>query len=186
MVLASRLLKGTVRERVTGSDLFAGVSEKLNAGAGARVFFLGARDETLVKIRQRMAVDYPNIVVAGTLAPPYRSRFSPAETAAMLEAIERADADVLWVGMTSPKQDLWIYQNRDRLNVRFAAGIGAGFDFYAGDVKRPRPVFRRLGLEWLPRLLNEPVRLWRRTFVSAPIFLWHVCRALMGSRRSLD
>jgi N-acetylglucosaminyldiphosphoundecaprenol N-acetyl-beta-D-mannosaminyltransferase len=91
----------------------------------------------------------------------------------MIEAVNSAKPDVLWVGMTAPKQEKWIANNISRLNVRFIGAIGAVFDFYAGKVKRSKPVFQRLGLEWLPRLINEPKRLWRRTFVSAPIFILH-------------
>jgi N-acetylglucosaminyldiphosphoundecaprenol N-acetyl-beta-D-mannosaminyltransferase len=80
---------------------------------------------------------------------------------------------VLWVGMTAPKQESWIHQLRERLDVRFAAAIGAVFDFYIGRIKRSPPAFQTLGLEWLPRLVQEPRRLWRRMFVSAPIFMWH-------------
>jgi threonine dehydrogenase-like Zn-dependent dehydrogenase len=82
-----------------------------------------------------------------------------------------------WVacgGLTAPKQEKWIYQNKDRLNVKFIGAIGAVFDFYAGTVKRPHPWFLDHGLEWLPRLLGEPRRLWKRMFVSAPLFMARV------------
>ena len=94
----------------------------------------------------------------------------------MVTAVNAAAPDVLWVGMTAPKQEKWILENHARLNVKFAAAIGAVFDFYTGKVKRSHPVFQRLGLEWLPRLIQQPRRLWRRMFVSAPIFIWHVLR----------
>ena len=107
-------------------------------------------------------------------SPPFKEVFSEEENRAMIEAVNRAGPDVLWVGMTAPKQEKWIYQNKDRLNVKFIGAIGAVFDFYAGTVKRPHPWFLDHGLEWLPRLLGEPRRLWKRMFVSAPLFMARV------------
>ena len=95
----------------------------------------------------------------------------------MIEAVNTAKPDVLWVGMTAPKQEKWIYQNRDKLDVKFIGAIGAVFDFYAGTVKRPHPIFQKMGLEWLPRLCSEPRRLWRRNFVSNPLFMLRVIKA---------
>ncbi len=177
IVLASHMLNGSIRERVSGSDLFFGVHQHMNAKGGMSVFFLGATEETLALIRQRMALDYPNIRIAGTYSPPFKRSYSPAELDEMINSINAVEPDVLWVGMTAPKQEKWIYANRTRLNVRFAGAIGAVFDFYTGRVKRSHPLFQRLGLEWLPRLVQQPRRLWRRMFVSAPIFLWHVIKA---------
>lgn len=183
IVLASRVLGGQVRERVTGSDVFFGLHTRMNAAGSMSVYFLGATEETLALIRDRMARDYPNIRVAGTYSPPFKPEYSPTELEEMIKAINAVEPDVLWVGMTAPKQEKWIYANRARLNVKFAGAIGAVFDFYTGRVKRSRPVFQRLGLEWLPRLIQQPRRLWRRMFVSAPIFLLHVFKARLGINR---
>jgi N-acetylglucosaminyldiphosphoundecaprenol N-acetyl-beta-D-mannosaminyltransferase len=180
VVLASRLLGGAIQERVTGSDIFSGLHERMNALGNMSVFFLGSTDETLTLIREKMARDYPHIRVAGTYSPPFKATYSPTELDEMINVINAAKPDVLWVGLTAPKQEKWIHENRARLNVRFAGAIGAVFDFYTGRVKRSHPVFQRLGLEWLPRLVQQPRRLWRRMFVSAPIFLWHVIKAKMG------
>ncbi len=78
--------------------------------------------------------------------------------------------------MTAPKQELWIHENLDRLDVRFVGAIGAAFDFFAGTIKRPAAIYQQLGIEWLVRLVGEPKRLWYRTVVSAPRFLWLVGR----------
>lgn len=177
IVLASKILGGKIRERVTGSDIFRGLMEELNRTGGASVFFLGSTEETLAAIRERVAVDYPNVRLAGTYSPPFKQVYTAAEREEMVNAINAASPDVLWVGMTAPKQEKWIHAELGRLNVRFAAAIGAVFDFYTGRVKRSHPIFQRLGLEWLPRLVQEPRRLWRRMFVSAPIFLAAVLRA---------
>ncbi len=176
VVMASQVLGRRVAERVTGSDVFYGLSQRMNAAGGMSVFFLGATEHTLARIRVQMVNDYPEIRVVGTYSPPFKPVYSEAELGEMIQAINTAKPDVLWVGMTAPKQEKWIHQNRDRLEVKFAGAIGAVFDFYTGQVKRSHPLFQQLGLEWLPRLIKQPRRLWRRMFVSAPIFLWHVCK----------
>lgn len=180
VVLASAMLGRRVPGRVTGADVFHGVSRALNDESAGRVFFIGSTEQTLRAIRERMALDYPRVEVVGTYSPPFKSSYTAAEIDGMVAAINDARPDVLWVGMTAPKQELWIHAVRERLDVRFAAAIGAVFDFYTGRIKRSSPAFQRLGMEWLPRLVQEPRRLWRRTFVSAPIFLRDVLLERLG------
>ena len=176
VVFASRLLGGDIRQRVSGPDLFFELHEGLNRVGGVRVFFLGGTGETLIQIQKRMAVDYPNIELVGVYSPPFKENYSSDEMEEMISAVNDTNADILWVGLTAPKQEKWIYENKSKLNVRFVGAIGAVFDFYAGTVKRSPLIFRKLGLEWLPRLVQQPRRLWRRMFVSAPIFVWHVLK----------
>ena len=177
VVLASRLLGGAIQDRVTGSDVFADLHKRLNAAGDMSVFFLGATEETLALIRQRMARDYPNIKVAGTYSPPFEDVYSSAEIDEMIKAVNTADPDVLWVGMSAPKQEKWIYLNKDKLDVKFIGAVGAVFDFYSGNIRRDKDSwFVNHGLEWLPRLIQEPLRLWQRMFVSAPVFVWHVVK----------
>jgi N-acetylglucosaminyldiphosphoundecaprenol N-acetyl-beta-D-mannosaminyltransferase len=177
IVLASRFLGGGVRRRLTGPDVFDAVHASLDAQGGGRVFLLGSAEATLAVIRRRLAEEYPQVVVCGTLSPPFRKSFSDEDSAMMVEAVNAADADVLWVAFTAPKQEKWIHGYKDQLRVPFIGAVGAAFDFYAGHVKRPPRAFQRLGLDWLARLLQQPRRLWRRSFVSAPIFVAHVLRA---------
>lgn len=177
IVLASRFSGGTIKTRVTGSDVFANLNQRMNAAGSMRVFFLGSTNETLEFIKQRMAHDYPHVKVAGVYSPPFKDVYSNAEISAMVKAINSAAPDVLWVGMSAPKQEKFILENRARLNVKFVAAIGAVFDFYSGNIRRnPNSWFVNHGLEWLPRLLQEPERLWQRMFVSAPVFVWHVVK----------
>jgi len=177
VVLASRLLGGAINERVTGSDVFAGLHGHMNAVGGMSVFFLGSTNETLERIRQRMVGDYPNIKVAGVYSPPFKDVFSRNEINEMIKTVNSASPDVLWVGMSAPKQEKFIFENRAQLNVKFVAAVGAVFDFYAGNIRRDEDSwFVNHGLEWLPRLLQEPRRLWKRMFVSAPVFVWHVIK----------
>ena len=174
MLVASRILGGRIHERITGSGIFRELSRILNRGGGCRYFFLGSTEENLARLCDEMQKDFPDIEIAGTYSPPYKPEFSTEESQDMVEAVNNAKPDVLWVGMTAPKQEKWIYQNKDRLNVSFIGAVGAVFDFYVGSVKRSHPWFLKHGLEWLPRLIQEPRRLWDRTFISAPMFFMRV------------
>ncbi len=176
IVIASKILGGTIKNRVTGSDIFWRLNHMLNQKKGFSVFFLGSTEETLRKIREKMSLEYPGIRIAGMYSPPFKHQFSDEDNRRMIEAVNNAQPDVLWVGMTAPKQEKWIYENRNKLNVKFIGAIGAVFDFYSGNVKRSHPFFQELGLEWLPRLLRQPRRLWRRNFVSSPSFLLRVIK----------
>lgn len=182
IVLASRFLGGRITARVTGSDVFSGLNKLMNDAGSMRVFFLGTTEETLSAIIQKMRIDYPGIKVTGAYSPPFKDVYSSAEISAMVKAVNSAAPDVLWVGMSAPKQEKFIMENRARLNVNFVAAIGAVFDFYPGNVRRDTDSWLvNHGVEWLPRLLQEPRRLWRRMFVSAPIFIWHVIKKAKGS-----
>jgi N-acetylglucosaminyldiphosphoundecaprenol N-acetyl-beta-D-mannosaminyltransferase len=176
IVLASRILGGSIRSRITGTDVFVSVNKLLNDSRGS-AFFLGSTERNLAAIRVKMSNEYPNIQIAGTYSPPFKDIFSLRDNDAMIQAINEVHPDVLWVGMTAPKQEKWVHENLARLDVGFVGAIGAVFDFYTGNVKRSHPVFQRIGLEWLPRLIKEPKRLWRRNFVSTPIFLWWIAKA---------
>lgn len=180
IVIASRILGGNIRKRITGSDIFRGLNDLLNQSRGFSVFFLGSAPEALEKIVERMQRDYPKIRIAGAYSPPFREVFSGEENEAIVNVVNAAHPDVLWVGMTAPKQEKWVWQHRDRLDVRFIGPVGAVFDFFIGRVKRSSPLFQRFGLEWLPRLLQEPRRLWRRNFVSNPSFLSRVIWVRLG------
>lgn len=174
IVLASKILGGQIKERITGSDIFLELSDSLNKTGNCSYFFLGSTENNLTKIADKMKKDFPSIKIAGTYSPPFKSEFSMDDNTLMIEAINRVKPDVLWVGMTAPKQEKWIYQNKDKLNVRFIGAIGAVFDFYTGAVRRSHPFFQQLGLEWLPRFLKEPRRLSQRNLVSSPTFFLRV------------
>lgn len=177
VVMASRLLGIPIDRRITGWDLFIQLSEKVNATKGFRVFFLGSSNATLEKIAQRYRLDFPNIEIVGLFSPPYKKTFTAAEIDEMVKTINQAKPDILWVAMTAPKQEKWIAEVQNLINTPFAGAIGAVFDFYSGEIKRPAPIFQKLGLEWLPRLINEPQRLHQRMTHSAPKFIYSVAKA---------
>ena len=175
IVKACRFLnaKSQPKERIAGWDLFVYEMEKLNR-VGGKVMFLGSSDAVLNLIRQRVAEKYPKIEV-DTYSPPYKPEFSDEENEAMISAINRSNPDLLWIGMTAPKQEKWAYTHLDRLDVHCHIGtIGAVFDFFAGTVKRAPERWQRAGLEWLYRLLSEPRRMWRRYFIGNAKFIYYI------------
>ena len=176
IVMASKLLGGDLKKRLTGPDVFSSLLGKLNSTQGTRIFFMGSSENTLVLIRKRIETDYPNLIVAGTYSPPFKPVYSTDDINGMLSAINVSAVDVLWVGLTAPKQEKWIYENKDKLNVKFVGAVGAMFDYFAGINKPPSLFFQRLGLQWLHRLARNPRRMWRRTFISMPVFIYFIFR----------
>lgn len=176
IVLAAKILGLPIKERVAGSDFFLALSDVAEKSGGLKYFFLGSTGEVLDRIKERLAVDYPSIEICGTYSPPYKEEFNNHDNEVMIELINKAKPDVLWVGMTAPKQEKWIFKNREKLSVPFSAAIGAVFDFYAGRVRRPSLIWQRLGLEWFGRFIQEPRRLWRRNFISMPIFSYWILK----------
>ncbi|MEM4522383.1 MAG: WecB/TagA/CpsF family glycosyltransferase [Nitrososphaeria archaeon] len=177
VLFAAKFLGYDIKKRISGPDFFEVLTTRLNQIGGFSYFFVGSTDEVLNRIVERMSKDFPNIRVSGTYAPPYtEGLYLPeAESLKIIDLVNTANPDFLWVGMTAPKQELWIYKYIDKLvNVKVIGAIGAAFNFFSGTKKRSPKIFRDLGLEWLLRFINEPKRLWKRTFVSAPVFLYYV------------
>jgi N-acetylglucosaminyldiphosphoundecaprenol N-acetyl-beta-D-mannosaminyltransferase len=177
---AARVLVQRRIEKIAGSDLHEIVLKSLDGRSGS-CFYLGSSEKTLELIRQRIAGEHPSVRV-GTFSPPFRAVFTGEENREMTDAVNDFAPDVLFVGMTAPRQEKWVHENRERLNVPLICSVGAVFDFYAGTVKRSGKFWIRMGLEWLPRLLREPRRLWRRNFISTPMFLWYVAVEKMKRR----
>ena len=177
IVKACRWLKAASqpRERIAGWDLFVFEMDRLNA-RGGKCFFMGSSNEVLEKIRQRCVADYPNISVE-TYSPPYKPEFSEEDNKAIVEAVNAANPDLLWIGMTAPKQEKWAYSHWPEMKINCHCGtIGAVFDFYAGTVKRAPQWMQKAGLEWLHRLLSNPKRMWRRYVVGNWKFLANVIK----------
>jgi N-acetylglucosaminyldiphosphoundecaprenol N-acetyl-beta-D-mannosaminyltransferase len=173
---AAALTGVPVGPRITGTDFFLALMAALNRDAG-RAFFFGSRPEVLAKLTERVARDFPRVKIA-VLSPPFGT-WPEESNREMIQSIRTFDPDVLWVGMTAPKQEKWVAANTAALEVPVIGSIGAVFDYYAGVTQRAPQWICNLGLEWLYRLPREPKRLWRRTFVSGPLFLWSVLRERM-------
>ena len=165
--------KSRPTERIAGWDLFVFEMERWN-GRGGRVMFMGSSEKVLTLIKAKAAEKYPNLEVV-TYSPPYKPEFSDEDNAKIIAAINEANPDLLWIGMTAPKQEKWTYSHWDELNIHCHVGtIGAVFDFFAGTAQRAPLWWQRHSLEWLYRLLKEPKRMWRRYVVGNPLFLWNV------------
>lgn len=138
------------------------------------VMFMGSSEKVLDLIVKRAAKVYPHLKVV-TYSPPYKPEFSEEDNKAIIDAINAADPDLLWIGMTAPKQEKWTFSHWDELNIHCHVGtIGAVFDFFAGTVERAPMWWQRHGLEWLYRLLKEPKRMWRRYIIGNALFLFNV------------
>lgn len=171
--------KSQPMERIAGWDLFETEMERLNK-RGGRCMFMGSSEKVLQKIRERAATDYPAIEIV-TYSPPYKPEFSTEENAAIVQAINAANPDLLWIGMTAPKQEKWTYAHWNELDIHCHVGtIGAVFDFYAGTARRAPQWWQKHSLEWLYRLIIEPRRMWRRYIIGNPLFLWNLTKERKG------
>lgn len=177
VTLVGRITGTDVGPRITGLEFFSGIMQALNR-RGGRVFFFGSSDSVLEQIQARGHVDFPNLHIEA-FSPPY-GEWSELENRQMLKMINDAKPDVLWVGMTAPKQEKWMHRNAEQLQVPVIGAIGAVFQYYAGEVKRAPEWLCKMGFEWLYRLIGEPRRLWRRTIISAPMFMYFVMRERMS------
>lgn len=140
------------------------------------VMFMVSSQKVLDLIVKRAAEVYPHLKVV-TYSPPYKPEFSDEDNKAIIEAINAANPDLLWIGMTAPKQEKWTYTHWKELNIHCHVGtIGAVFDFFAGTVERAPMWWQRHGLEWLYRLLKEPKRMWRRYIIGNALFLWNMTK----------
>ena len=175
LVLAMKCLKRERIERTAGWDLFSFEMDKLNRKGGV-CFFLGSSEKTLKLVEERSKTVYPNIKVV-TYSPPYKPEFTEEENHSMIEAVNAVHPDLLWIGMTAPKQEKWAYAHLNELNVNCHIGtIGAVFDFFAGTVERAPVWWQSHGLEWAYRLIKEPRRMWRRYIIGNFLFLGYVVR----------
>lgn len=167
--------KSQPKERIAGWDLFEFEMSKLEKKGGT-VMFMGSSKKVLDLIVKRAAKVYPHLKVV-TYSPPYKPEFSDEDNTAIIEAINNANPDLLWIGMTAPKQEKWTYSHWKDLNIHCHVGtIGAVFDFFAGTVERAPIWWQEHGLEWLYRLLKEPKRMWRRYIIGNTLFLWNMTK----------
>ncbi len=165
--------KSQPKERIAGWDLFEFEMDRLNRNGG-RCMFMGSSEKVLGLIREKAKTVYPNIEVV-TYSPPYKPEFTEEDNKAIIKAINDANPDLLWIGMTAPKQEKWTYSHWDELDIHCHVGtIGAVFDFFAGTYRRAPRWWQGHSLEWLYRLIKEPKRMWRRYVIGNPLFLRNV------------
>lgn len=163
-------IKGYSVGRTYGPDLLPFVC-KSGLTKGCRHFFYGGTEESINRFKKYIQKDFPELRVAGCIAPPFQ-KVGAKESTEMIDRINNAQPDILWVGLGSPKQDIWMANHRDKLDAPVLVGVGAAFDFIAGVKPQAPKWMQRCGLEWLFRLCCEPRRLWRRYLVGNTLFVW--------------
>ena len=172
-------------DRVYGPDLMLALCER-SVGGGYRHFFYGGAEGVPEQLAANLQRRFPGLTVVGTYSPPFRP-LTPEEDDQVVQMINEARPDVVWVGLGSPKQERWMAAHIGRVKAPAIIGVGAAFDFLTGRKRQAPRWMQRNGLEWLFRLLTEPRRLWRRYLVNNPLFVLLVLAQALGLRRySLD
>lgn len=177
--LSSILLQGKNINKNQGPDVFNHFMERISQLQG-KVFFMGAATQTLEKIQTRAKIDYPNLSV-GVYSPPFKADFTEEENKKMIDLVNNFKPDVLFVGMTCPKQEKWAYQNKNKLNAKLICCVGAVFDWYAGNQKEIHPIWWKLRMAWLKRTIDRPEILKR--YPNIGIFFLHLLLALIGIKK---
>ena len=167
--------KSQPKERIAGWDLFEFEMNRLNQ-TGGKCFFMGSSEKVLALIKEKAKGVYPNIQIE-SYSPPYKPEFSDEDNRKIIEAINQANPDLLWIGMTAPKQEKWVYTHWKELDIHCHCGaIGAVFDFFAGTVERAPKWWQEHSLEWLYRLIREPRRMWKRYIIGNMLFLINIAK----------
>ena len=168
-------------ERVYGPDLMLELC-KLSAQRGYTQYFYGGAEGVPEDLSQTLQRKYPGLKVVGAYSPPFRP-LTEVENKQIVEQINQANPDIIWVGLGTPKQDLWMASHRKLLTAPVIIAVGAAFDFHTGRISQAPSWMQRIGLEWLYRLIQEPKRLWYRYLVYNPLFILNVVAQSLGIRR---
>lgn len=174
MVWLGRLAGARWMRRVYGPDLMLELAARA-AQRGWKSFFYGGKEGTADRLAARLGERFPGFRTVGTYSPPFRA-LTPQEDAEVVERINAARPDLVWVGLSTPKQERWMSAHVGRIAAPVLLGVGAAFDIHAGELAQAPPMLQRLGLEWAYRLYREPRRLWRRYFYNNPRFVLAVAR----------
>lgn len=180
LVFLSRFMGQKQTDRVYGPDFMMAFSE-LSVERGYKHFYYGGADGVPEQLAEVMKQKFPGIQIVGTYSPPFRA-LTAEEDEEIVQMINAAKPDAIWVGLGSPKQDHWMAQHRDRLNGAALLGVGAAFDFHTGRKPQAPYWMQRSGLEWTFRLATEPRRLWKRYLVNNPAFVFSVMTQLLHLR----
>ena len=182
-VWASKLTKTPVKERVTGPDFMEEIC-RLASTNGCKVYFLGAKESTLIKLTENLKKKFPSLEICGTQALPFGD-LSNMETDDIIETINRTTPDVLFVSLSAPKQEFWINNNMDRVNAYLFVGVGAAFDFISGEIPRAPRMLRSMGLEWAHRHFVDPKRKVGHPIKTSPVYLHLIFVLVLLNHRSL-
>jgi N-acetylglucosaminyldiphosphoundecaprenol N-acetyl-beta-D-mannosaminyltransferase len=181
LVWAGRLQGRKEMSRVYGPDLMLAALE-LSERKGYRQFFYGGANGTAEALRQRLLRRFPKLQIVGTFEPPFRP-LNRDEEAKLKGQVQAGRPDIMWIGLSTPKQEKFMAEYLGRLEVTLMAGVGAAFDIHAGRVRQAPVWMRRGGLEWLFRLCCEPRRLWKRYLKNNPLFLLRIFCQWTGLRK---
>lgn len=165
LIWISKVKKIPIKEKVSGSDLFPEVC-KLAASKGYKLFLLGAAEGVAAKAAENLKVKYTGLNVVGTYSPSYGFEKNQYEIERIIEIVNEAKPDILAVGLGAPKQEKFLYNYRNQLNVPVSLAIGASIDFEAGNIKRAPKWMQKSGLEWSYRLIKEPKRMFKRYIID--------------------
>ena len=181
LVWLSRLKGHRHVERVYGPDLVLALCER-SVERQYRHFFYGGAEGVPEELAANLRRHFPELQVAGTYSPPFRP-LTPAEDEQVVQMLNQAAPDIVWVGLSTPKQERWMAAHVGRIEAPVLIGVGAAFDFLTGRKRQAPRWMQRNGLEWLFRLLTEPRRLWRRYLINNPLFVLLVLAQALGLRR---
>lgn len=165
-------------ERVYGPDLMLAMCEH-STSLGYRHFLYGGTPEVLERLQRNLQQSYPQINIVGMYSPPFRP-LTAEEDRQVIQLINAAGAHIVWVGLSTPKQELWMASHVQALSAPVLIGVGAAFDFHAGTKKQAPLWMQRTGLEWFFRLITEPRRLWKRYLINNPLFITLVLAQVLG------
>ena len=169
IVWALRSFGSPGQQRVYGPTLMLELCREA-ARCGQRIFLYGGLEDTLRLLEKRLAEKFPGLLIAGAHSPPFRP-LTLEEDEQVQQQIRGCDPDLIFVGISTPKQERWMYTHRDAFPGMVMIGVGAAFDFHAGRIRQAPAWMQRHGLEWFFRLITEPLRLWRRYLLITPRFL---------------
>jgi N-acetylglucosaminyldiphosphoundecaprenol N-acetyl-beta-D-mannosaminyltransferase len=180
MVWLNRLAGNKHVSRVYGPDLMLKICGE-GVARGTRHFFYGGGDGVADLLANKLTARFPGLDVVGTFCPPFR-KMTPAEDQAVVAQINAARPDIVWVGLSTPKQEFWMSQHLGQISAPVMIGVGAAFDFHAGLKKQAPRWMQRSGMEWFYRLMTEPRRLWKRYLRNNPLFLTYLLLDKLGLR----
>ena len=183
LVLLSNILGKPLKEKVSGSDFFVEVC-KSSVGQQLKIFILGSAPGIAATAKEKLEKKFSGLNIVGAVSPSYGFEKDDKECRELIQKINRIAPDILFVGVGSPKQELWIDKYLDQLDVKVAIGVGASFDFAAGHVKMPPPFVKKIGVAWLWRLASDPKRLWRRYLLNdLPFFIQLYFNILLNKKQ---
>lgn len=168
-------------DRVFGPDFMMEICRR-SVSTGYRHYLCGGRPGVADALRNALQMKFPGICVVGTYTPPFRD-LTASEEQELIAGVRAAKPDIVWVGLSTPKQERFMAAWLGRLETPLMVGVGAAFDYHTGNIRDAPQWVKRAGLQWLHRLAQDPARLWRRYLRNNPAFLWHIALQLTGLRK---